>query len=190
MQRRTLTCDSPNIEIVLTRRRPTQLSHELKHGPQQLVFASQLIHLFVALSTNIVEVMRGYDNRTTRLAKAGWLERQAPRRFVSGRKATSSVKTTTRQNMSSVPSNPLKRRRAGSKTKRTHHLSHIQQLPADTEPAAQDEAFIQAQLLRSICTALTIVGYGSVKPSALEMFRAEVEECKAHPLTFAPGASG
>ncbi|TIA07268.1 hypothetical protein D6C80_09884, partial [Aureobasidium pullulans] len=183
VQRRTLTCDSPNIEIVLTRRRPTQLSHELKHGLQQLVFASQLIHLIITLSPGIVEVMRGYDNRTTRLAKAGWLKRQAPRQFVSGRKATSSAKTTTRQNMSSVPSNTLKRRRAGSKTKRTHHLSHIQQLPADTEPAAQDEAFIQAQLLRSICTALTIVGYESVKPSALEMFRAEVEEYMMNFLT-------
>lgn len=80
--------------------------------------------------------------------------------------------------MSSIQQNALKRPRATSTVKRTHHLTHIQQLPAETEPAAQDETFIQAQLLRSICTALTIVGYDSVKPSALEMFRAEVEECK------------
>lgn len=92
--------------------------------------------------------------------------------------------------MSSTPSNPLKRRRPGSTTKRTHHLTHIQRLPAETEPAAQDEAFVQAQLLRSICTALTIVGYESVKPSALEMFRAEVEECEALLLTFTAGTSG
>jgi transcription initiation factor TFIID subunit 8 len=80
--------------------------------------------------------------------------------------------------MSSKQQNALKRPRATSTVRRTHHLSHIQQLPAATEPAAQDEAFIQAQLLRSISTALTIVGYDSVKPSALEMFRAEVEECE------------
>ncbi|KAG9565494.1 hypothetical protein KCU71_g1447, partial [Aureobasidium melanogenum] len=78
--------------------------------------------------------------------------------------------------MSSAPQNPLKRQRARSTVKRTHQLSHIQQLPPATEPAPQDEAFVQAQLLRSICTALTIVGYESVKPSALEMFRAEVDE--------------
>jgi transcription initiation factor TFIID subunit 8 len=80
--------------------------------------------------------------------------------------------------MSSIQQNALKRPRATSIVGRTHHLSHIQQLPAATEPAAQDETFIQAQLLRSISTALTIVGYDSVKPSALEMFRAEVEECE------------
>ncbi|KAI5244721.1 hypothetical protein E4T43_03616 [Aureobasidium subglaciale] len=85
--------------------------------------------------------------------------------------------------MSSTQQNPLKRSRTADIVKRTHHLSHIQQLPAATEPAAQDEAFIQAQLLRSICTALTIVGYDSVKPSALEMFRAEVEEYMMNFLT-------
>ncbi|KAG9920294.1 hypothetical protein KCV02_g11580, partial [Aureobasidium melanogenum] len=85
--------------------------------------------------------------------------------------------------MSSAPQNPLKRQRAGSTIKRTHQLSHIQQLPPATEPAPQDEAFVQAQLLRSICTALTIVGYDSVKPSALEMFRAEVDEYMTNFLT-------
>jgi transcription initiation factor TFIID subunit 8 len=80
--------------------------------------------------------------------------------------------------MSSIQQNVLKRPRAASIVKRTHRLGHIQSLPAATEPAAQDEAFVQAQLLRSLCTALTIVGYESVKPSALEMFRAEVEECE------------
>ncbi|KAI4727926.1 hypothetical protein E4T49_04283 [Aureobasidium sp. EXF-10728] len=85
--------------------------------------------------------------------------------------------------MSSAQQNPLKRRRAGSTVRRTHQLSHIQSLPAATEPAAQDEAFVQAQLLRSICTALTVVGYDTVKPSALEMFRAEVEEYMINFLT-------
>lgn len=104
--------------------------------------------------------------------------RQAPRLFATTQSDTSSLYSSTRQNMSSTPQNPLKRRRAGSTIRRTHQLSHIQQLPPATEPAPQDEAFVQAQLLRSICTALTIVGYDSVKPSALEMFRAEVEECE------------
>jgi transcription initiation factor TFIID subunit 8 len=75
--------------------------------------------------------------------------------------------------MSSIQQNALKRPRATSIVRRTHQLGHIQQLPA-----APDETFVQAQLLRSLCTALTIVGYESVKPSALEMFRAEVEECE------------
>lgn len=92
--------------------------------------------------------------------------------------------------MSPTAQNPLKRPRAASTIKRTHHLGHIQQLPPATEPAPQDEAFIQAQLLRSICTALTIVGYDSVKPSALEMFRAEVEECEKLPLRNRVRANG
>lgn len=84
--------------------------------------------------------------------------------------------------MSTRPPNPLKRPRGASgSSKRTHQLSHTQRLPPHTEAAPQDETFIQAQLLRSICTALTIVGYDSVKPSALEMFRAEVEEREAAP---------
>jgi len=124
----------------------------------------------------------GYYSSRDRVAQ--WMlnaesqRRQAPRRVATAKRATSSVYTNTRQNMSSTQQNALKRPRATSIVKRTHHLSHIQQLPAETEPAAQDETFIQAQLLRSICTALTIVGYDSVKPSALEMFRAEVEECE------------
>jgi hypothetical protein len=104
--------------------------------------------------------------------------RQAPRRVATAKRATSSLHINTRQNMSSIQQNALKRPRAASIVRRTHRLGHIQQLPAATEPAAQDETFVQAQLLRSLCTALTIVGYESVKPSALEMFRAEVEECE------------
>lgn len=112
------------------------------------------------------------------LSNAESHRRQAPRRVATAKRATSSLYTNTRQNMSSIQQNALKRPRAASTAKRTHHLSHIQHLPAATEPAAQDETFVQAQLLRSLSTALTIVGYDSVKPSALEMFRAEVEECE------------
>lgn len=124
----------------------------------------------------------GYYSDRDRVAAWVWnAERQSrlgPRRIATLRSATSSLYSNTRQNMSSAPQNPLKRQRAGSTIKRTHQLSHIQQLPPATEPAPQDEAFVQAQLLRSICTALTVVGYDSVKPSALEMFRAEVDECE------------
>jgi hypothetical protein len=127
--------------------------------------------------------MMGYYSDRDRVAQ--WMlqnvesqRRQAPRRVATAKRATSSTHTNTRQNMSSIQQNALKRPRAASIVRRTHRLGHIQQLPAATEPAAQDETFVQAQLLRSLCTALTIVGYESVKPSALEMFRAEVEECE------------
>lgn len=136
----------------------------------------------------------GYYSNRDRVAR--WMLnaesqcRQAPRRVATAKRATSSVYTNTRQNMSSIQQNALKRPRATSTVKRTHHLTHIQQLPAETEPAAQDETFIQAQLLRSICTALTIVGYDSVKPSALEMFRAEVEECETMQLRKQTCADG
>lgn len=43
--------------------------------------------------------------------------------------------------------------------------------------APQDPVFAQGQLMRSITAALTMVGFDSVKPSALEMFRAATEEC-------------
>jgi hypothetical protein len=125
----------------------------------------------------------GYYSNRDRVAQ--WMlqnaevqRRQAPRRVATAKRATSSLQTSTRKDMSSIQQNALKRPRATSIVRRTHQLGHIQRLPAATEPAAQDETFVQAQLLRSLCTALTIVGYESVKPSALEMFRAEVEECE------------
>lgn len=65
-----------------------------------------------------------------------------------------------------------------SKKRRIHHtLHHTQRTPLHTEPAPQDPIFIQAQLLRSLTAALAIAGFDSVKPSALEMFRAQTEEC-------------
>ena len=54
---------------------------------------------------------------------------------------------------------------------------HVQQRPAHIEPAPQDPVFAQSQLMRSITAALTLAGFDSVKPSALEMFRAATEEC-------------
>ena len=56
-------------------------------------------------------------------------------------------------------------------------LRHVQNKPQHIEPAPQDAVFVQGQLLRSISAALAMVGFDSVKPTALEMFRASVEEC-------------
>ena len=55
---------------------------------------------------------------------------------------------------------------------------HLQQRPDHVEPAPQDPVFAQSQLMRSITAALTLAGFDSVKPSALEMFRAATEECE------------
>ncbi|KAK0252031.1 hypothetical protein LTR91_001789 [Friedmanniomyces endolithicus] len=65
---------------------------------------------------------------------------------------------------------PRKRRRT------THTLRRVQQRPHYVEPASQDPVFAQAQLLRSIGAALHAVGFDSVKPTALEMFRSHTEE--------------
>lgn len=56
-------------------------------------------------------------------------------------------------------------------------VAHVQRMPPHTEPAAQVAEFAQGQLLRSITAALTMAGFDSVKPTALEMFRSQVEEC-------------
>ena len=61
------------------------------------------------------------------------------------------------------------------KVRRT--LQHKQRRPQHIEPAPQDPVFVQGQLLKSITAALTMVGFDSVKPTAMEMFRASVEEC-------------
>ena len=58
-----------------------------------------------------------------------------------------------------------------------HYLHHQQELAAEAASAAQDEAFFEAQLLRTISLVLSAVGFDSVKPTALEAFRAEVEQC-------------
>lgn len=42
----------------------------------------------------------------------------------------------------------------------------------------QNEQVFQAQIERAIGLALTAQGYDDVKPSALEAFRAQVEECQ------------
>ena len=66
----------------------------------------------------------------------------------------------------------------------THSLKHVQELPHDTTATPQDPYFVDSQLIRSLCLALTTVGFDSVKPSALEMFRAEVEEYMLHFLAM------
>jgi transcription initiation factor TFIID subunit 8 len=66
---------------------------------------------------------------------------------------------------------------SGQKQK-VHHLRHVQHIPEAVEPAPQDPEFAEGQLLKSIGAALTLAGFDSVKPTALEMFRAHTEECK------------
>lgn len=66
----------------------------------------------------------------------------------------------------------------GSKQMVHHHLRHVQHIPEAVEPAPQDPEFADGQLLKSITAALTLAGFDSVKPTALEMFRAHTEECK------------
>lgn len=61
-----------------------------------------------------------------------------------------------------------------------HSLRHVQSIPAEIEPAPPDSLFVQGQLLKTICATLAAVGFDSVKPSALEAFRAEIEECQLH----------
>ena len=57
-------------------------------------------------------------------------------------------------------------------------LQHVQQIPEAVEPAPQDPVYAEGQLLKSISAALTLAGFDSVKPTALEMFRAHAEECQ------------
>lgn len=57
-------------------------------------------------------------------------------------------------------------------------LHHVQNRPEHIEPAPQDPVFAQGQLMRSITAALVMAGFDSSHPTALEMFRASVEECK------------
>ncbi|CAK3757620.1 Hypothetical predicted protein [Lecanosticta acicola] len=71
---------------------------------------------------------------------------------------------------SEASSQPQKRRRVH------HQLHHVQTKPAHIELAPQDPFFAQGQLLKSITAGLTLAGFDGVKESALEMFRAQVEE--------------
>lgn len=57
-------------------------------------------------------------------------------------------------------------------------LQHAQQIPEAVEPAPQDPEYADGQMLKSITAALTLAGFDSVKPTALEMFRAHAEECE------------
>jgi hypothetical protein len=60
-------------------------------------------------------------------------------------------------------------------------LQHVQQIPEAVEPAPQDPEYAEGQLLKSIAAALTLAGFDSVKPTALEMFRSHAEECEYMP---------
>lgn len=70
---------------------------------------------------------------------------------------------------------------ARKKRKVRRSLHHIPHKPPHVEPAPQDPVFIQGQLLRSISAAVAMAGFDSAKPTALEMFRAAVEECTFFP---------
>lgn len=88
--------------------------------------------------------------------------------------ATASPDTNMQRSISSTGSGMA----SGQKVTVHHHLHNAQQLPDAVEPAAQDPEFAEGQLLKSIGAALTLAGFDSVKPTALEMFRAHAEECK------------
>ncbi len=81
------------------------------------------------------------------------------------------------------PSHGVKRPRDDStshphtRRKVRRKLQHVQIRPQHVETAPQDPVFTQGQLLKSIGAALTLAGFDGVKQSALEMFRAHVEEC-------------
>jgi transcription initiation factor TFIID subunit 8 len=75
------------------------------------------------------------------------------------------------QSSASSPGKQIVRRR----------LQHVQQIPEAVEPAPQDPVYAEGQLLKSISAALTLAGFDSVKPTALEMFRAHAEECEHAP---------
>lgn len=88
--------------------------------------------------------------------------------------ATASADTDMQRSSSSTGSGTA----SGQKVTVHHRLHHVQQLPDAVEPAPQDPEFAEGQLLKSIGAALTLAGFDSVKPTALEMFRAHTEECK------------
>lgn len=65
-----------------------------------------------------------------------------------------------------------------------HGIRHKQpwrEDPSITSP--QDEAFFQSQILRAISVGLTSVGFEGAKPTALEAFRAQVDEFMLHFLS-------
>lgn len=66
---------------------------------------------------------------------------------------------------------------ANKKRKVQRTLQHVARRPQHVEPAPQEPVFVQSQLLKSITAALTMAGFDSVKPTALEMFRGAAEEC-------------
>lgn len=65
---------------------------------------------------------------------------------------------------------PAKRQRI------VRRLNHVQNRPHHIEPAPQDQLFSQGQLIKSISAALALAGFDGANASALEMFRAQVDE--------------
>ncbi|OCL10775.1 hypothetical protein AOQ84DRAFT_288561 [Glonium stellatum] len=71
------------------------------------------------------------------------------------------------------------------KRRRIHHrLQHTQPIHVDPAVTPQDELFFKSQMLRAISLHLRAIGFDSVKPTALEAFRAEVEEYMLHFLSL------
>ena len=71
---------------------------------------------------------------------------------------------------------PAKKQRDGSTTIEHHNLRYKQPTTVDPTLAPQDPVFTQSQLLRSIIIACGAVGFDGIKATALEGFRAAVEE--------------
>ncbi|EOD47285.1 putative bromodomain associated protein [Neofusicoccum parvum UCRNP2] len=65
-----------------------------------------------------------------------------------------------------------------------HQIRHKQPWREDPAVASpQDEAFFQSQVLRAISVGLTAVGFEGAKPTAMEAFRAQVDEFMLHFLS-------
>ncbi|KAF2231745.1 hypothetical protein EV356DRAFT_451474 [Viridothelium virens] len=71
---------------------------------------------------------------------------------------------------------PPKKQRNVPNTIKHHQLWYEQHSTSDPTLAPQDPVFIQSQLLRSIIIACGAVGFDSITTTALESFRAAVEE--------------
>lgn len=60
-----------------------------------------------------------------------------------------------------------------------HHIKHKQPWEVDPTLTPQDEKVFGSQMLRAISLTLGAVGFDGAMPSALEMFRGQIEECTA-----------
>ncbi|KAI9710694.1 MAG: hypothetical protein M1820_002527 [Bogoriella megaspora] len=83
-----------------------------------------------------------------------------------------------------------KRQRHGGKVMKHHSLRYRQPSDIETTLVQQDSVFIQSQLLRAITVACGAVGYDAIQATALESFRAIVEEYMIKFLSLVHGSMG